>query len=155
MSTERISSQVARLFVLVDQHTTLLTNTSTDLSQHETTIALLRQQFEAHIGFLLVNLESYTALQASITTTIARHPADIIVDAFPVPPPTAIPAEAIETPRRHPRSGNYPYYAVRVGRITGIFTDWQSCFRATNGVTNDFRGFESWNGAQDYLNLTG
>ena len=87
MSAERISSQVARLFVLVDQHTTLLTNTSTDLPQHETTIALLRQQFEAHIGFLLVNLESYTALQASITTTITQNPADIIADAFPVPPP--------------------------------------------------------------------
>ena len=155
MSTERISLQVERLIVLVEQHTTLLTNTTSDLPYHETTIALLRQQFEAHIGFLLVNLESYTALQASITTTITQNPADIIADAFPVPPPTAIPAEAIEAPRRHPRSGNYPYYAVRVGRITGIFTDWQSCFRATNGVTNDFRGFESWNGAQDYLNRTG
>ena len=155
MSAERISAQAERLVVLVEQHTTLLTNTSTDLPHYETTIALLRKQFEAHIGFLLVNLESYTALQASITTAITQHPADIIADAFPVSTPTAIPAEAIEAPRRHPRSGNYPYYAVRVGRITGIFTDWQSCFRATNGVTNDFRGFESWNSAQDYLNRTG
>ena len=155
MSTERISTQVERLFVLVERHTTLLTNTSTDLPHHENTIARLRQQFEAHISFLLVNLESYTALQASITTTITQHPEDIIADAFPVPPPTAIPAEAIEATRRYPRSGNYPYYAVRVGRTTGIFTDWQSCFRATNGVTNDFRGFESWDGAQDYLNRTG
>jgi hypothetical protein len=155
MSAERISAQAERLFVLVEQHTTLLTTTSTDLPHYENTIALLRQQFEAHIGFLLVNLESYTALQASITTAITQHPADIIADAFPVSTPTAIPAEAIEAPRRHPRSGNYPYFAVRVGRITGIFTDWQSCFRATNGVTNDFRGFESWNGAQDYLNRTG
>jgi hypothetical protein len=155
MSTERISIQVERLFVLVERHTTLLTNTSTNLPHHEHTITRLRQQFEAHISFLLVNLESYTALQASITTTITQHPEDIIADAFPVPPPTAIPAEAIEATRRHPRSGNYPYYAVRVGRTTGIFTDWQSCFRATNGVTNDFRGFESWDRAQDYLNRTG
>ena len=103
MSAERISAQAERLFVLVEQHTTLLTNTSTDLPHYETTIALLRQQFEAHIGFLLVNLESYTALQASITTAITQHPADIIADAFPVSTPTAIPAEAIEAPRRHPR----------------------------------------------------
>jgi hypothetical protein len=155
MSAERISAQAERLVVLVEQHTTLLTNTSTDLPHYETTTALLRQQFEAHIGFLLVNLESYTALQASITTAITQHPADIIADAFPVSTPTAIPAEAIEAPRRNPRSGNFLYYAVRVGRITGIFTDWQSCFRATNGVTNDFRGFEFWNSAQDYLNRTG
>ena len=85
MSTERISIQVERLFVLVERHT-LLTNISTDLPHHENTIARLRQQFEAHISFLLVNLESYTALQASITTTITQHPEDIIADAFPVPP---------------------------------------------------------------------
>ena len=155
MSTERILQQVERLSYLIGQHAGLLTHLETELPQHDDTIAALRQQFEAHISFLLVNLESYTALQASITTTITHHPEDIIADAFPVPPPTAIPAEAIEATRRYPRSGNYPYYAVRVGRTTGIFTDWQSCFRATNGVTNDFRGFESWDGAQDYLNRTG
>ncbi len=153
MSTERISLQVERLLFIVERHTTLLTNIATDLPHHENTIALLRQQFEAHIGFLLVNLESYTALQASITTTITQHLVDVIADAYPLLPPTAIPAEAIPAPRRHLRSGHFPYYAVRVGRTTSIFTNWPDCFRATNGVTNDFRGFESWDGAQDYLNL--
>ena len=153
MSTERISLQVERLLFIVEQHTTFLTSSATDLPHHENTIALLRQQFGAHIGFLLVNLESYTALQASITTTITQHPVDVIADAYLLPPPTAIPAEATPAPRRHPRSGHYPYYAVRVGRTTGIFTNWPDCFRSTNGITNDFRGFESWDGAQDYLNL--
>jgi hypothetical protein len=46
-------------------------------------------------------------------------------------------------PRRHPTTGNYPYYAVRIGRTTGIFTSWADCFQATNGTTNEFRGFES------------
>ncbi len=59
------------------------------------------------------------------------------------PPPTAIPAEGTPAPRRHPRIGNYPYYAVRVRRTTGIFTNWADCFQVTHGITNDFRGFES------------
>jgi hypothetical protein len=66
MGSERILQQVERLSYLVEQHTNLLTDLETDLPHHENTIAALRQQFEAHIGFLLVNLESYTTLQQSI-----------------------------------------------------------------------------------------
>jgi hypothetical protein len=98
-------------------------------------------------------LESYTSLQQSITNTIEQHPAHVIATAYPVSPPTAIPAEGTPAPRRHPRIGNYPYYAVRVGRTTGIFTNWADCFRATNGISNEFRGFESLDGAQHYLSL--
>jgi hypothetical protein len=117
----------------------LLTDLETDLPQHESTIAALRQQFEAHISFLLVNLESYTTLQQSITSTIREHLAHIeIATAFVVPFPIAAPAEFRTAPRRHPRSGQYPYYAVRAGRTTGIFTNWPDCFQANNGVTNDF-----------------
>jgi hypothetical protein len=145
MSTERILQKVERLSYLIGQHAGLLTHLETELPHHDDTTAALRQQFEAHIGFLLVNLESYTSLQQSITNTIEQHPAHVIA--------TAIPAEATPAPRRHPRTGNYPYYAVRVGRTTGIFTNWADCFQATNGTTNDFRGFESLDGAQHYLNL--
>jgi hypothetical protein len=153
MGTERILQQVERLSFLVEQHTSLLTDLETDLPHHESTISALMQQFEAHIGFLLVNLESYTTLQQSITSTIQQHPAHFIATAYLVPPPTAIPAEATPAPRRNPRAGHYPYYAVRVGRTTGIFTNWADCFQATNSITNDFRGFESWDRAQDYINL--
>jgi hypothetical protein len=153
MSTERILQKVERLSYLIGQHAGLLTHLKTELPHHEHTIAALRQQFEAHIGFLLVNLESYTSLQQSITNTIEQHPAHFIATAYPVPPPTAIPAEATPAPRRHPRIRNYPYYAVRVGRTIGIFTNWANCFQATNGITNDFRGFESLDGAQHYLTL--
>ena len=153
MSTERILQKVERLSYLIEQHAGLLTNLETERPHHDDTIASLRQQFEAHIGFLLVNLESYTALQQSITNTIEQHPAHVVTTAYLVPPPTAIPLEATQAPRRQPRTGNYPYYAVRVGRTTGIFTNWADCFQATNGITNDFRGFESLDGAQHYLNL--
>ncbi len=65
MGTERILQQVERLSYLVEQHTNLLADLETDLPHHENTIAAIRQQFEAHIGFPLVNLESYTTLQQS------------------------------------------------------------------------------------------
>jgi hypothetical protein len=113
MSTERILQQIERLSYLVGQHAGLLTHLETTLPHHEDTIIALRQQFEAHIGFLLVNVESYTTLQQSITNTIEQ----LIATAYLVPPPTAIPVEATPTPRRHPRTGHYPYYAVRVGRM--------------------------------------
>ena len=153
MGTERILQQIERFSYFVGQHAGLLTHLETKLPHHVNSIAALKQKFEAHIGFLLVNLESYTTLQQSITSTIQQHPAQFIATAYLVPPPTAIPAEATPAPRRHPRTGNYPYYAVRVGRTTGIFTNWVDCFQATNGTTNDFRGFESLDGAQHYLNL--
>jgi hypothetical protein len=60
MSTDRILQQLDRLYRLVEQHNSiLLTDLETDLPHHENTISNLRQQFEAHIGFLLLNLESY------------------------------------------------------------------------------------------------
>jgi hypothetical protein len=156
MSTERILQQVERLAYLIGQHAGLLTHLETELPpHHEDTIAALRQQFEAHIGFLLVNLLGIVHLAPAVhqqhhrtaSCTLYRH-------GIPrAPPPTAIPAEVTPAPRRHPRIGNYPYYAVSVGRTTGIFTNWADCFQATNGITNDFRGFESLDGSQHYLTL--
>ena len=154
MSTERILQKVERLSYLIGQHSGLLTHLKTELPHHDDTIAALRQQFESHISFLLVNLESYTALQQSITNTIEQHPAHVVATAYLVPPHTAIPAEATPAPGDTLAQGTTnPYYAVHVGRTTGIFTNWADCFQATNGTTNDFRGFESLDGAQHYLNL--
>jgi hypothetical protein len=79
MSTERILQHVERLSYLIGQHAGLLTHLETELPPyHEDTIAALRQQFEAHIGFLLVNLESYTSLQptpsnSTLHTLSPRH----------------------------------------------------------------------------------
>jgi hypothetical protein len=97
-------------------------------------------------------VESYTTLQQSITSTIREHPEHIEITAAVVVPNPITSVEFITHPR-HPRPGQYPYYAVRAGRTTGIFTNWPDCFRATNGVRNDFRGFDSLNAAQRYLDL--
>ncbi len=69
MSTERILQQVERLYYLIGQHAGLLTHLETELPHHEDTIAALRQQFEAHVRFLLV------------TNTIEQHPAHVIATA--------------------------------------------------------------------------
>ncbi len=153
MSTERILAQLDRLSAIIEHHDHLLTDLQHNLPQHENTVAVLRQQFEAHISFLLVNLESYTTLQQSITSTIREYPDHIeVIAAVVVPNPTTA-IEFIAAPRQHPRSGQYPFYAVRAGRTTGIFTNWLDCFQATNGVRNDFRGFDSLHAAQNHLNL--
>jgi hypothetical protein len=154
MSTQRILAQLDRLSAIVDHRNHLLTDLQANLLQHDGTVAVLRQQLEAHISFLLINLESYTTLQQSITSTIRKHPEHIeIATAFVVPSLIAAPSESLTAPRRHPRSGQYPHYAVRAGRTTGIFSNWPDCFQATNSVRNDFRGFDSLHTAQNYLNL--
>jgi hypothetical protein len=151
MSTQRILAQLDRLSTIVEHHDLLLTDLEANLPQHEGAVAVLRQQIEAHISFLLVNVESYTTLQQSITSTIREHPEHIEITAAVVSNPITS-VEFITHPR-HPRSGQYPYYAVRAGRTTGISTNWPDCFRATNGVRNDFRGFDSLHAAQRYLDL--
>ena len=153
MSTDRILAQLDRLSAIIEHHDHLLTDLQHNLPQHENTVAVLRQQFEAHISFLLVNLESYTTLQQSITSTIREDPDHIEITAAVVVPNPITAVESIAAPRQHPRSGQYPFYAVRAGRTTGIFTNWPDCFQATNGVRNDFRGFDSLHAAQNYLNL--
>ena len=153
MSTDRILAQLDRLSAIIEHHDHLLTDLQDNLPQHESTVAVLKQQFEAHISFLLVNLESYTTLQQSITSTIREHPDHIEITAAVVVPVPRTAVESITAPRQHPRSGQYPFYAVRAGRTTGIFTNWPDCFQATNGVRNDFRGFDSLHAAQNYLNL--
>ncbi len=51
------------------------------------------------------------------------------------------------------RGGRFSHYAVRKGRTTGIFNTWFECFNSTNGVPNQFRGFNSLHEAQQYLRL--
>ena len=153
MSTQRILAQLDRLSAIITHHDRVLTDLQDNLPQHESTVIVLQQQFEAHISFLLVNLESYTTLHQSITRTIREYPDHIEITAAVVVPNPITAVESIAAPRQHPRSGQYPFYAVRAGRTTGIFTNWPDCFQATNGVRNDFRGFDSLHAAQNYLNL--
>lgn len=44
------------------------------------------------------------------------------------------------------------YYAIRVGRQTGIFTSWNECFEYTNRYPNaEFKKFKELSQAEEYL----
>jgi hypothetical protein len=113
MSTQRILAQLDRLSTIVEHHDLLLTDLEANLPQHESTVIVLRQQFEAHISFLLVNVESYTTLQQSITSTIREHPEHIEITAAVVVPNPITAIEFITAPRQHPRSGQYAIPVLR------------------------------------------
>jgi len=52
-----------------------------------------------------------------------------------------------------PKSGGMKYYAVRVGRRTGIFHSWDECRRQTEGFSKSvFKSFPTLEEAQRYLN---
>lgn len=44
------------------------------------------------------------------------------------------------------------YYAVRKGRIPGIYTDWNSAKAQVDGVANEYKGFQTREEAVAYLN---
>jgi hypothetical protein len=124
---------------LAEQHTFLLADLEVGLPQHETTISALRQQFEAHISFLRINLESYIALQLSVTNARQeQQPSSDPVQAIAYP---LLPAP-FDTPHTS-RQGRFPFYAVRRGRTTGIFNCWADCHRSVNRTSNEYRGFHN------------
>lgn len=44
------------------------------------------------------------------------------------------------------------YYAVRVGKLSGIFLDWENCSRAVKGVSGaEYKGFSDITDAERYL----
>jgi hypothetical protein len=133
---------------LAEQHTVLLTSLEVDLPQHETTISALRQQFEAHISFLRIKLESYIALQLSLIGSLEEQEAPlypILGTAVPLP------LSPFDTPRNS-RQGRFLFYAVRRGRTTGIFNCWADCHRSVNRTANEYRGFCNIDDALEYIN---
>ena len=133
---------------LAEQHTFLLTDIEAGLPQHETTISALRQQFDAHIRFLRINLESYIALQLSIANALhEQQPSSdpVQATAYPIPP------APFDTPHTS-RQGRFPFYAVRRGRTTGIFNCWADCHRSVNRTSNEYRGFHNIDDALNYIN---
>ncbi|MBQ7933945.1 MAG: ribonuclease H family protein [Lachnospiraceae bacterium] len=46
------------------------------------------------------------------------------------------------------------FYAVKKGKVTGVFTDWESCKGAVDGYPGaDFKGFGTLSQAQEYLGM--
>jgi hypothetical protein len=135
---------------LLEQHTNLLTDLESTLPQHETTISALKQQFETHTGLVKIKLESYTALQLSIISTLQEQQAT----SDPVPA-TAYPLPQVPFDMPHnSRQGRFPFYAVRRGRTTGIFNCWTDCHRSIHRTANEYRGFHNLGDATEYINQT-
>ena len=65
---------------------------------------------------------------------------------------SSLPARSTPTPPTTPQ-GRFRFYAVRRGRQTGIFTSWPECRRQVNGISSEYRGFQSLESAQAYLRL--
>ncbi|KAI1126125.1 hypothetical protein F5Y10DRAFT_218208 [Nemania abortiva] len=43
------------------------------------------------------------------------------------------------------------FYGVRVGRVPGVYTDWDSCKAQVNGCSNEYRGFDTYAEAAAYV----
>ncbi len=133
---------------LAEQHTSLLADIEAGLPQHETTISALRQQFDAHIRFLRINLESYIALQLSIANALHEQQSSsdpVQATAYPIPP------APFDTPHTS-RQGRFPFYAVRRGRTPGIFNCWADCHRSVDRTPNEYCGFHNIDDALNYIN---
>jgi hypothetical protein len=113
---------------LAEQHTVLRTDLELYLPQHETTISALRQQFEAHISFLCINLESYIALKLSIIGALEeqRSPSDPVqATSFPLLP------APFDTPHNS-RQGRFPFYEQPASSTVGLTAVAQSTELPTN-----------------------
>jgi hypothetical protein len=140
---------------LVTTHIGHLVDAEQEFPEHHVTIANLTHQFERHLTILVATVETYTTLQQTILydlrELIPTAEAHVVHPPFPLPPvPFDLEVVLTSTSTRIVR---FPFYAVRRGRTRGIFNNWADCFQSTNGVPNEFRGFQSRNDAQQYILL--
>ncbi len=118
------------------------------IKPYETTISDLRRQFDTYTGLLRINLESYTALQVSVISTLQERPSD----SNPIPATVyPLPQAPFDTPHNSD-PGHFPFYAVRRGRTTGIFNCWADCHRSIHRTANEYRGFHNIDDALEYIN---
>ena len=148
---------IHELRVLVATHIGHLADAEQEFPEHRATIANLTHQFERHLTILVATVETYTTLQQTILydfrELIPTAEAVAVNPPCPLPP---IPFDLEVVPAStSTRIGRFPFYAVRRGRTRGIFDNWADCHRSTNGVPNEFRGFQSFNDAQQYIRLPG
>jgi hypothetical protein len=77
--------------------------------------------------------------------------------APPLPRQESSSAAAPPLPGAH-ASGPWPrkrrkFYAVRRGRVPGIYTTWEECERHVKGIYSEFKSFYSMEEALEYLNV--
>ena len=142
---------------LVTKHLAILIAAEQEFPEHHATVANLTHQFERHLSILVATVETYATLQQTIVhdfrELIPTAEAHAVFPPCPLPPSPFVIESVPTSTSTDIRVGRLSHYAVRKGRTTGIFTTWSECFNSTNGVPNQFRGFNSLHDAQQYLLL--
>ena len=140
---------------LVTDHLAILIEAEQEFPEHRVTIANITHQFERHLSILVATVETYTTLQQTIIhdfrELIPTAEAHAVFPPCPLPPSPFVIEPVPTSTSTDIRGGRFSHYAVRKGRTTGIFETWSECFVSTNGVPNQFRGFNSLHEAQQYL----
>ena len=148
---------------LIDAHLTTLTQQHAGVSDpshpHSLLLRALHQQFTEHLELHIYNLRQYTTHQQLLIhqfvgnslphylNTTHLNPPHPNSDPDPNPNPNSNQRHINPTTRRR----RYLCYAVRKGRVPGIFYSWDECRIHVEGIANEFRGFHTVHEAQTYL----
>ena len=82
----------------------------------------------------------------------AEAPIDLTIGEPLAAPPPPAEEQVVYDPVQLEAVGRFPFYAVRVGRRTGIFDLWRNCYLATHAFSGSrFRGFYTWEDAMAYM----
>jgi len=162
-NNNHLSSLTTELHTLIDAHLTTLTQehvASVDPSHpHSYLLSVLHEQFTEHLQQQLHSLRLYTTHQQLLIhqfvgnspphylNTTHLNPPHPNSDPDPNPNPNSNQRHTNPTTRRR----RYLCYAVRKGRVLGIFYSWDECRLHVEGVANEFRGFHTVHEAQTYL----
>ena len=145
---------------------------------HPQTVLLrvLHHQFTAHVQQHLTDIHIYSTNQHLLLTQLANNPLPPNPNPNPTnhtnpnpnptnhtnPNPNPNPntnqrqAQQSSTVRdQNPRSRRqrWSYYAVRRGRTRGVFSTWDECRLQVEGISNEFKGFNTIPEAHAYLGL--
>jgi hypothetical protein len=156
MNTHPLDQQLDTIDHTVTDHNALLTSALAEDRAQEALISSLQHQFERHT--LTANLQSYTSIQRDIIDTLRFHRTQRReATAYPVLPAiTAVAIPTLTSPDRSrtPENGRYSFYAVRKGRRTDIVYSWVECHCTTQRIANEYRGFNTFKEAIEYINLS-
>jgi hypothetical protein len=164
-NNNHFSSLTTELHNLINAHLTTLTQehvASVDPSHpHSYLLRVLHEQFTEHLQQQLHSLRLYTTHQQLLIHQFVGNslPHYLNTTHLNPPHPNSDPdPDPNPNPNSHQRHINlttrrrrYLCYAVRKGRVLGIFYSWDECRLHVEGVANEFRGFHTVHEAQTYL----
>ena len=150
---------------LIAAHLTTLTHEHDPSQPRSPLLRVLHFQFTEHLEQLLHSLRIYTTHHQLLIhqlggTSPPQHPnithlnppnpnpnPDLDPNPNPNPNPNSNQRHTTSPTRRR----SYLCYAVRKGRVRGIFHSWDECRLHVEGVSNEFKGFYTVHDAQTYL----